>query len=230
MNGVFITFEGGDGVGKSTHCRILAKALESEGRHVICLREPGGTTVGEALRQVVLDPAHTSLSSRAELFIYEAARAQLVSEVIQPALEQGSVVLCDRFYDSTIAYQAYGRGLDRGFVCEANRFACHDIRPDRTVLMRVANDAAKGLQRAATVGTPDRMESAGLDFHERVARAFQALETYAPDRIRVVDSDGDRSDTARAVFEAVADVVGWNAHALPFSNAFFEALDEGDDL
>ncbi|MFR7493688.1 MAG: dTMP kinase [Adlercreutzia sp.] len=108
--GVFVTFEGGDGAGKSTQIRFLARLLEDAGREVVRLREPGGTAVGEALRAVVLDPAHEAMSDRAELLIYEAARAQIVDEVIRPALERGAVVLCDRFYDSTVAYQGCGRG------------------------------------------------------------------------------------------------------------------------
>ncbi|MEF2672656.1 dTMP kinase, partial [Adlercreutzia sp.] len=107
--GVFVTFEGGDGAGKSTQIRFLARLLEDAGREVVRLREPGGTAVGEALRAVVLDPAHEAMSDRAELLIYEAARAQIVDEVIRPALGRGAVVLCDRFYDSTVAYQGCGR-------------------------------------------------------------------------------------------------------------------------
>ena len=176
--GVFITFEGGDGAGKSTHIRFLSQALQGEGRDVLCLREPGGTSVGESLRRVVLDPANAELVPTAELFIYEAARAQLVAEVIKPAIERGAVVLCDRFYDSTMAYQGYGRGLSHEFVDEAHHFACQGIRPDRTILMRVAGNAADGLARATHDTAPDRMELAGLDFHERVAEAFRLLEDY----------------------------------------------------
>ena len=110
--GVFVTFEGGDGAGKTTHIRFLANALSAMGREVVCLREPGGTEVGEQLRGVVLNPANSDICDGSELLIFEAARAQLVSQVIAPALERGAVVLCDRFTDSTVAYQGYGRGLD----------------------------------------------------------------------------------------------------------------------
>ena len=121
--GVFVTFEGGDGAGKSTQIRFLARLLEDAGREVVRLREPGGTAVGEALRAVVLDPAHEAMSDRAELLIYEAARAQIVDEVIRPALGRGAVVLCDRFYDSTVAYQGCGRGLDGAFIDAGARVA-----------------------------------------------------------------------------------------------------------
>lgn len=132
--GIFITFEGGEGAGKSTHIRFLAEALEEHGREVLCLREPGGTAVGEQLRSIVLDPENAALSDEAELLIYEAARAQIVSEVIAPALARGAVVLCDRFYDSTIAYQVFGRGLDRSFVEAANEFACQGVHPDLSLI------------------------------------------------------------------------------------------------
>ncbi|WP_283170533.1 dTMP kinase [Curtanaerobium respiraculi] len=226
--GVFITFEGGDGAGKSTHIRFLAAALEGQGREALCLREPGGTVVGEALRDVVLDPANEGLAPEAELFIYEAARAQIVAEVIKPALARGAVVLCDRFCDSTVAYQAYGRGLSREFVQQANRFACQGVRPDRTVLMLASEDPAVGLARASRGSAPDRMEGAGLEFHERVAHAFRLLETHAPDRVRVVRSAARKSDTARAVFSAVADVLGWDAEDLPFDDAFFHGADRSN--
>ena len=108
--GIFITFEGGEGAGKTTHIRFLSEALKAHGREVVRLREPGGTDIGERLRGVLLDPRNTALSDEAELLLYEAARAQIVAEVVKPALERGAVVLCDRFTDSTVAYQGYGRG------------------------------------------------------------------------------------------------------------------------
>ena len=123
LRGIFITFEGGEGAGKTTHIRFLSETLRAHGREVLCLREPGGTEVGEQLRAVVLDPANGGMSDEAELLIYEAARAQLMAQVIAPALARGAVVLCDRFTDSTVAYQAYGRGLPRMFVDRVNEFA-----------------------------------------------------------------------------------------------------------
>ncbi len=221
MEGTFITFEGGDGAGKSTHIAFLADALRSQGREVLCLREPGGTLIGEALRGIVLDPSHGAMTPEAELFIYEAARAQIVSEVIKPALEAGKVVLCDRFYDSTVAYQAYGRGLSLDFVRSANAFACQGIRPHRTVLLRAAS-SADSLHRATRAQGADRMEQAGLDFHERVNQAFEGLNQVDPQRVRVVESSGPKSETARAVFRAVADCVGWDPDNLPFSEDFFQ--------
>ncbi len=204
--GVFVTFEGGDGVGKSTHIRYVANELCRAGREVVCLREPGGTGIGESLRTMVLDPDNGEISSEAELLMYEAARAQLVREVIRPALERGAVVLCDRFSDSTIAYQAYGRGLPLDFVRRANAFATGGIVPDRTILLVLGN-TRKSLARATGAGTGDRMEQAGEVFHSRVNRAFLKLAKRDPKRIRIVRSSSSRKATAAAVAAELADIL-----------------------
>lgn len=204
--GVFVTFEGGDGVGKSTHIRYVANELRRAGREVVCLREPGGTGIGESLRAMVLDPDNGEISSEAELLMYEAARAQLVREVISPALERGAVVLCDRFSDSTIAYQAYGRGLPLDFVRRANAFATGGIVPDRTILLVLGN-TRKSLARATGAGTGDRMEQAGEVFHSRVNRAFLKLAKRDPKRIRIVRSSSSRKATAAAVAAELADIL-----------------------
>lgn len=204
--GVFVTFEGGDGVGKSTHIRYVANELRRAGREVVCLREPGGTGIGESLRAMVLDPDNGEISSEAELLMYEAARAQLVREVICPALERGAVVLCDRFSDSTIAYQAYGRGLPLDFVRRANAFATGGIVPDRTILLVLGN-TRKSLARATGAGAGDRMEQAGEVFHSRVNRAFLKLAKRDPKRIRIVRSSSSRKATAAAVAAELADIL-----------------------
>ncbi|MCI8469241.1 MAG: dTMP kinase [Eggerthellaceae bacterium] len=227
--GVLITFEGGDGAGKSTHIRFLARALEDAGREVVRLREPGGTAVGEALRALVLDPANEGLSDRAELLIYEAARAQITDEVIRPALERGAVVLCDRFYDSTVAYQAAGRGLPRAFVDAANAFAADGIVPDRTLVLS-AGDAATSLRRAVGAGEADRLEQAGAPFHERVAEAFRQLAADEPGRVRAVDSSGARSVTAAQVFHELADLFPWMGDAGACDEAYFSVLDDREGL
>lgn len=204
--GVFVTFEGGDGVGKSTHIRYVANELRLAGREVVCLREPGGTGIGESLRAMVLDPDNGEISSEAELLMYEAARAQLIREVIRPALERGAVVLCDRFSDSTIAYQAYGRGLPLDFVRRANAFATGGIVPDRTILLVLGN-TRKSLARATGAGAGDRMEQAGEVFHSRVNRAFLKLAKRDPKRIRIVRSSSSRKATAAAVAAELADIL-----------------------
>ena len=204
--GVFVTFEGGDGAGKSTQIRFLARLLEDAGREVVRLREPGGTAVGEALRAVVLDPAHEAMSDRAELLIYEAARAQIVDEVIRPALGRGAVVLCDRFYDSTVAYQGCGRGLDGAFIDAANRFAC-----DGVLLVAPASAVRSRMGRREGA---DRLELAGDAFHSRVAVGFEQIAEADPARVRTVLSRVHRADTFRAVLEAVSPVLPEAAAAL----------------
>ena len=210
--GVFISFEGGDGVGKTTHIALLAETLRERGHEVLCLREPGGTNIGEALRSLVLDPNNTEMANETELLIYEAARAQIVSQVIVPALERGAIVLCDRFFDSTIAYQAYGRGLSRSFIDAANSFACQGIVPNRTILLRAsahggdANAATKENLERATCEGADRLECAGIDFHTRVNKAFEQLSEQYPQRIRVVEFQEHINDTFHAIYDQVKDL------------------------
>lgn len=206
--GVFITFEGGDGAGKSTHIKFLAGVLEDAGLEVVRVREPGGTSIGEQLRAIVLDPANAEMAPETELLIYEAARAQIVTQVIAPALSRGAVVLCDRFTDSTLAYQGHGRGLSLGFIEQANAFASRDIVPDKTILMRCA-DAQEKHGRVSSREELDRLERAGGSFHGRVNAAFEELACAHPSRIGVVETSGAHSDTARAIFAQVAPFFPW---------------------
>jgi dTMP kinase len=201
--GLLITFEGGEGVGKSTHLRLLAARLQAAGLDVVCLREPGGTSIGEQLRAVLLDRANSQMASMAELLLYESARAQLVSEVIMPALRRGAVVLCDRFTDSTMAYQGFGRQMGRETVAQANRLGSGGLAPDRTVLL--TDDLELALGRAREEGA-DRLELEGLEFHRRVVDGFRAIAADEPDRVRVVSLCDDRRQTAEAVFAAVSDL------------------------
>ena len=223
--GVFVTFEGGEGAGKSTHIGFLSQVLESRGYEVVRLREPGGTAIGEALRGVVLDVKNDQMVAECELLIYEAARAQIVHEVIRPALARGAVVLCDRFYDSTIAYQAYGRGLSREFVRECNHFACQGLHPDRTILMVTGGTAEEGLERATHRFGADRLEMAGSDFHSKVNKGFLDLQAADPQRIRLVYSDQPKSVTARRIFEQLSDLFPWMAEDGECPDSLFAALD-----
>lgn len=220
--GVFVTFEGGEGAGKTTHISILAEVLESLGREVVRLREPGGTSIGESLRSIVLDPSNKAMCDECELLIYEAARAQIVHEVIAPALDRGTVVLCDRFYDSTVAYQGGGRGMDALFIERANTFACQGVRPDRTILL-VPPSVEDGLGRAVQFGQADRLESEGACFHERVREAFAMLSRNDPQRVRTVKSASAISDTARSVFCELRDLFPFDAFL--HDEAFFERFD-----
>ena len=225
--GIFITFEGGEGAGKTTHLNFLAKSLRKVGCDVVCLREPGGTSIGEDLRRVVLDENNSAMSDETELLIYEAARAQLVREVIIPALQQDKVVLCDRFYDSTIAYQSYGRGLPLQFVKAANNFACQGVHPCRTILLTTGDEDGSvlvGLERATKHGGADRLEQAGLAFHANVSRGFREIAAANPERIRVVSSRGSKPETARAIFREVADIFNWGDVDERFGRDYFEEI------
>jgi dTMP kinase len=201
--GAFITFEGGEGSGKSTQIARLAERLEAAGVAYCVLREPGGTTVGELVRDLLLDPKHTGLDDTTELLLYEACRAELVSDVIEPALEAGEVVICDRFYDSTTAYQGFGRGLPLEQIAELNAIATGGLVPDRTIVLDV--EPKVGIRRATRKGT-DRLESEGLAFHERVRDGFLAVAEQEPGRVRVIDAGAAPGVVAEKVAAALADI------------------------
>lgn len=165
--GIFITLEGGDGAGKSTHLQNLANKFEELGRDVLIVREPGGTVIGEKIRDLLLDKSHTEMTPRAELLLYEAARAQIVEEKIKPALNAEKVVLCDRFFDSSVAYQGYARGLDVAEIKKANLFATGGLQPDRTIII-YTDSVANSMQRATKNQDADRIELEGQSFQEKV--------------------------------------------------------------
>ena len=202
MRGVFITLEGADGCGKSTQAARLADALEASGREVVRLREPGGTAISEKVRAILLDPANAEMCPECELMLYEASRAQLVREVVEPALSRGAVVLCDRFYDSTYAYQAGGRSLPEGLVRRANALGSCGLDPDRTLVFDLDPELAYA---RATAGGADRMEAEGLAFQRRVA--YLRLAQAEPARVRVVDASGEREAVAGRALAAIADLV-----------------------
>lgn len=197
MRGIFITFEGGEGTGKSTQIPRLHDTLIEQGHTVIMTREPGGTPVAERIREVLLDPDNDALVTMAELLLYEAARAQHVGELIIPALDAGTVVLCDRFYDSTTAYQGAGRYVDATDVDTLNQLASHGLEPDVTILLDLPPEI--GLQRAKGEGTGDRIEGESLEFHERVRAGFLALAEAQPERIHVIDALQSMDDIAEAI-------------------------------
>lgn len=203
--GMFITLEGADGCGKSTQAALLAQALEAAGREVVCLREPGGTPISEKVRALLLDPAHAEMVPECELLLYEASRAQLTRQVIEPALARGAVVLCDRYYDSTYAYQAGGRKLPDDLVNAANALGSCGVAPDRTVVLDL--DPALAYARA-TAGGADRMEAEGLAFQERVRAAYLRLAAEEPERVRVVDALGEKDEVAARALAALADLWG----------------------
>ncbi len=197
--GLFITFEGLDGCGKSTQMELLAAGLREQGYVVLLTREPGGTPLGEAVRQVLLDPRHHGLSARAEALLYAAARANLVEQVVRPALKDGQVVLCDRYIDSSLAYQGFGRGLGIDDITTLNVWATDCLFPDLTLLLDL-EDAVRATRVAAV---PDRLEAEDDDFHRRVGEGFKELLLLHPYRIRRVDARGDEGEVQARVRAAV---------------------------
>jgi dTMP kinase len=197
--GIFITFEGPDGSGKSTQVKLLAEYCQNHGFDVLVTREPGGTSISESIRTIILDPKNTEMNIAAEALLYAASRAQLVSQVIRPSLEKGKIVICDRFMDSSIAYQGYARGLGDS-VRVINEFAIQQLQPDLTFFLDLPPEA--GLRRAALNGFPDRLEQESLDFHNAVYRGYQELAKLYKDRYVRIDA----SRSASAVHEDIAEV------------------------
>ena len=196
--GHFITVEGIDGVGKSTQAALIEAVLDSAGYDVLRLREPGGVKISEQIRAILLDPANAEMGDVCELLLYEAARAQLVHQVIRPALAVGKTVVCDRFYDSTTAYQAFADGLDRNMVSQANELAVDGCRPDLTLVFDLPVEDA--LRRRSGREAEDRLELKGLEFQERVAAGFRAVAADEPDRVKLIDAGGSIAE----VFSGVA--------------------------
>lgn len=182
MGGLFITIEGIEGAGKTTLAAALAEKLRARGDDVIVTSEPGGGPVGESIRQILLDPSN-SITDRAELLLFEAARAQHVETLIRPALERGAVVICDRYTDSSLAYQGAARGIGMEAVRSLNDFATAGLKPDRTILLDLP--AREGLARQAKV---DRVSSEGLAFHEAVRQGFLEAAQMEPERFVVIDA------------------------------------------
>lgn len=204
MQGVFVTLEGVDGSGKTTQTALLVRALEEVGREVVRLREPGGTAISEQIREILLDPTNSAMCDECELLLYEASRAQLVREVVEPALAAGKVVVCDRYYDSTYAYQAGGRGLADDLVRRANVLGSCGRVPDVTVVFDIEPRVAWG--RAIANGA-DRLEAAGLSFQEKVRAAYLRLAAEEPARVRTVDADGTIDEVNARLCAALADVL-----------------------
>ena len=204
--GKFITFEGGEGCGKSTQVRRLKEALEREGVEVVLTREPGGTWLSEEIRRLIKDQDTDAPCDRSELLLFLAARAQLVKNVIRPALESGKWVVSDRFSDSTLAYQGYGRGLPLDILRDCNDFACEGLKPDLTLLLDVSPEtAAARLQgrEAATNTKADRIERAGDEFHARLRKGFAELAKAEPWRILTIDANGTVDEVWEDVWKSM---------------------------
>lgn len=201
--GCFVTIEGGEGTGKTTLLAALAERARAEGLDVVTCREPGGTALGERLRSALLGPDGAAPDPRAELLVFAAARAQLVAEVIRPALDRGALVLCDRYADSTTAYQHHGRGLLRDTVDAVNAAATGGLTPDLTLLLDLP--AAEGLRRAGRAG--DYIEREALAFHERVRTGYAELAGVEPERWRLLNTSRDAEDVVGEAWGEVMRVV-----------------------
>jgi dTMP kinase len=189
MRGRFITFEGTEGGGKSTQINLLSARLRDQGHSVRTVREPGGTSIGEEIRHTLQHSAQNqAMTPEAELLLMNASRAQLVREVIRPALKAGEIVLCDRFYDSTIAYQGYGRQLDLQLVRTMIDFAVGPTRPDLTILLHVPIEISESRRQSRPSTGRDRMEELDRRFFERVEQGFKAIAAAEPKRVRVIDA------------------------------------------
>ena len=197
--GLFVVFEGGEGAGKSTQSQLLAEWLRSHGHAVTRTREPGGTPAAEAIRAVLLDVANTGLDDRAEALLFAAARGDHAARVIRPALQRGDIVVCDRYLDSSVAYQGAGRGLGTERVRDLSLWATRDLVPDLTIVLDV--DPAVGLAR---VERPDRLEAEPLEWHSRVRAAFLEVARAAPERYLVLDASSSAEVLAEQVAQAVS--------------------------
>ena len=205
--GKFITFEGVEGSGKTTQARLLGEYLSSLRIPVVVTREPGGTDIGEQIRQILLDSDNRGMTPETEILLYAASRAQHIRERIIPALDSGRWVICDRYSDATIAYQGYGRGLALGLIAELNRLVSLELEPDLTILLDL--DVQEGLKRARKRGEggnlrEGRFEEEGVAFHQRVREGYQELERRYPERIKTISAEGSIEEVNRRVIEIVS--------------------------
>ncbi len=208
--GRFITFEGTEGGGKSTQIALLAERLHALGQQARVLREPGSTPIGEEIRHTLKHSGQNqAMTPEAELLLMNASRAQLVREIIRPALAGGEIILCDRFYDSTIAYQGYGRGLDLKLVQSVIDFAVGETRPHLTLLLHVPIDVSEGRRqtRQSAASPRDRFEESSREFFERVEKGFLAIAKAEPDRVRLIDATGPVEAVSEAIWELVEPLV-----------------------
>ena len=204
--GLFITFEGSEGCGKSTQVKRLAAQLEAEALPFLLTREPGGTPIGEKIRELLqFAPESAAMRPETEVLLFEASRSQLVREVIEPALARGVHVISDRFFDSTTVYQGAARKLDRNVVEQLNRFAVGECRPDLTLVLDcdVATARSRLLRRVRPVGAPDRMEQEPTEFYERVCAAYRELAEREPERVTLINAARSADEVAADIWAAV---------------------------
>jgi dTMP kinase len=200
---LFITFEGGEGCGKSTQSRLLLKKLEQQNIPVVLTHEPGGTALGNEVRKALKRKRSSFISPQAELFLFAASRAQLLAEVIRPALQEGKVVICDRFSYSTIVYQGYGRGLDLSIVERVNNIATQNLKPDLAILLNISPE--QGLARKRSL--KDRFELEDLSFHRRIREGYLKMAAAEPDRWLVIDASLPKRKIAEIIWDRVSQLL-----------------------
>jgi dTMP kinase len=206
---MFITLEGIEGSGKTTQIKHIFAFLESKGHDCVVTREPGGTKIGEKIRSILLDPESNDMDPLAELLLYNADRVQHIKELVNPSLIAGKTVLCDRYYDATVAYQGFARGLDIGLINSLHKLTCKDLKPDMTILLDLP--AKTGLSRAwrqikngARDGVETRFEKETLSFHEKVRAGYLELARLEPARFRVIDASLDENQVQKKIIETLA--------------------------
>lgn len=201
MKGSFITFEGCEGVGKTTQVERLKRYLEESGQRAMFLREPGGTVISEKIREMLLSKENDKMNGKCEALLYSAARAQLLGEVVAPALEEGTIVICDRFTDSTFAYQGAARGLGMDFIDQLNKLTCGEIVPDVTIFLDMS--PRKAFERKGGADKNDRLECQGVEFHEKVYEGYKEVARRYPERFVCVDASKDVDGVWQDVIEVL---------------------------
>lgn len=205
QKGFFISLEGVEGTGKSTHSLMLSETLESEGHEVVRTAEPGGTTIGQNIRKILLDPSNSAMEPVTELLLYAAARRQHIQELILPALDAGKTVITDRFADSTIAYQGTGRGLDMALISELDFIVTNGLKPDLTLLLDL--DVKEGLSRNRSAGKRDRLELEDIAFHKRVREGFFLIAENEPSRVKVISASGNKDEVHERIRKVIAEAL-----------------------
>lgn len=207
-NGLFLSIEGCDGSGKTTACKTVIERLTSEGYEVIYTREPGGSDIAEQIRKVILDVNNTAMDRRCEALLYAASRRQHLVEVILPALKEGKIVICDRFIDSSLAYQGYARDIGIDEVLKINQFAIEGNMPDMTIYYSI--EAQEGLKRIASRKNLDRLDVESINFHKKVQEGYDILCQRYPERIKVIDASLDKKTVAQNTYKLIKEKIDGN--------------------
>ncbi|MBM4145279.1 MAG: dTMP kinase [Nitrospira sp.] len=206
MKGRFISLEGIEGTGKSTQAKLLSDYLKEKGFEVVLTEEPGGTQIGLRIRELLLSVEHKGMTAVTELLLYNASRSQHIREIILPAISRGAIIITDRFTDSTIAYQGFGRGIDQGLIDSIDLIATGRLRPDITILLDL--DAEVGLKRNKGINKTDRLELEDLEFHQRVRNGYHNLAEKEPERIKLIDASADIQEIHNRISSIITNFIG----------------------